>query len=715
MNSLAPHSQKRGLCLESRRARPRVAITKGLALIFLFIAEPNGWSLATDLPQHNNPGQVAVLLQDVPATDTAFRLGMDGLRNALKEQGWQVIASGGAETGSRFIRVTGDGEFRNDRETDNQGFTIEPAANGLEVSSPGIGLVYGLFELAECIRRDGLNWSLRRNERPAFAERIFSYQGTLLDLPDEGFYFRHPPYVNEPLLRQQIDEAKSSMRRLLAYKFNTICFLNLNVEDYVNYDHYRNGWLVYPPDSLHRMRARLFCQAITDLSNYAHQLHMQFFLQVYEFSLPDHLDGRELSDESNQTWELVDAKFRELLDRTTLDGIILTLTEPSPRLAYRGITLWKTREGAGRMAAHYYATIVTRMHRRLIVRLWWVADNLNDFRKVLEGAPEPGSMFDTKNTDGDFFLSAGENPLVADGAARLRPFSVTFDVFRQFDGWGELLFYPTFWADRFRSARANGVVAVNAWGPWDPGGIVPGIWVGKYDHYDFLQHGFRPALARLYFFSRLAWDPNESVDDITADWAVENFGRPNAGLLKKTLLLSRDLWMKSYLGTDDQGVFKWTMIFQPVDASRNDFFRAHSLGELHESNRHALALASQVRDLIYSLQPEVAPNPEALREFRRSADLTLLYFRTFVTWRELLWRTHEWDGGNHTGENEAALLRLVGDLEGFLPTWRQFPREARDWFIFQFDPDMNTAPAWLKRTSVAETLAEVRTKVTGNK
>ena len=639
---------------------------------------------------------------------------MDALRNALTERGWQVVTSGDADSCTHCIQVSGAGEFHNDRKIDNQGFTIEPTPNGLEVSSPGVGLVYGLFELADCIRRDGVDWSLRRKDTPAFEERIFSYQGTLLDLPDEGFYFRQPPFVNEALLKQQIEEAKASIRHLLPYKFNTICFLNLNIEDYVNYDLYGNGELVYPPDSLHRMRSRLFCQAISELTNYAHQLHLQSFLQIYEFSLPDHLDGRQLSDQSSQTWEIVDAKFRELLERTALDGIILTLTEPSPRLAYRGITLWKTPEGAGRMAAHYHTTIVTRMHRRLIVRLWFVTDTPEGFRKVLEGAPEPDIMYDTKNTHGDFFLSVGENPLIPGGAAKLRPLSVTFDAFRQFDGWGELFFYPAFWAERFRSAKASGAIAVNAWGPWDAGCIFPGIWVGKYDAYDFLQHGFRPGLATLYLFARLAWNPNESTDAIASDWAAENFGKPNAIPLKKALLLSYNLWMKSYLGADDQGVFKWTMIFQPVSALQGDFFKAHTLAELQESNRQALALASQVHDLIYSLQTSTAPRPEAIAEFRRAADLTLLYFRTFTTWRELTWRSHDWDEGNHTSENRAAQLRLAGDLEGILPEWHQFPGEAKDWFVFHFDPEMNTAPTWLVRTSVLDTLSDVRRKVAGN-
>jgi hypothetical protein len=650
---------------------------------------------------------VGLRLENAPRGDVALTLALEDLKQALRARGYNVDLSESASAGSQHIILKGVGEFHDDGEISSQGFTIEPVSGGLQVSSPGIGLVYGVFKLAEAIRRDGIDWSLRRTTAPAFGERIFSYQGILFDLPDEGYYFRHAPYVNEPLLNQQVESAKEAMRRLLPYGFNSVAFLNLNVEDYINYDLLDDGQRVYPPDSLHRLRSEQFCRALSELADYAHSLHLQFFLQLYEFSLPDHLDGRGLTDDSAATWELVDAKYRELFQRSTVDGIILTLTEPSPRLAYRGITLWKTPEGAGRMASHFYDTIVKKCGRRLMVRMWMVTDDLEGFRRVLAGAPDPDIMYDTKETEGDFFLSVGENPLILGGAPKLRRFAVTFDTFRQFDGWGELLFYPTFWEERFRDAKRSGAVAVNAWGPWLAGCIFPGIWVGKYDEYDFVRHGFRPALASLYLSSRLAWNPEDSVGAITRDWAALHFGKGNSEALGKALFLAGELWKTTYLGGDDRGTFKWTMVFQPVAAGNAGFLDKHSLAQLAQSNKQALALAAQVHSLIYSLDARKVPDRKALREFRRAGDLTLLYFRTFTLWRELLWRGHK-QAETPDAANEAGLARVASQLEALLPEWRKYPREAKDWFIFRFDPEMNAAPAWLARTSVAETLREVR-------
>jgi hypothetical protein len=678
------------------------------ALLLVSLRSP---ALALALPGEPPAAKsIQIVVARAPADDAALRLATQDLQEALRSKGLDVAVSPSCEPGARCIVLRGAGEFRKDRDVASQSFAIEPIARGLQISSPGVGLVFGTFKLAEAIRRDGVDWTLQRSESPAFAERIFSYQGTLFSLPDEGYYSRHEPYVNAPLLERQVNEAKLAMRRLLPYAFNSVAFLNLNVEDYINYDRLGNGQQVYAADSLHRQRSAIFCKALSDLVDSAHELHLQFFLQIYEFSLPDHLDGRAFADDSERTWEFVDAKYRELFERTNLDGIILTLTEPSPRLAYRGITLWKTREGAGRMASHYYDTIVKKAGRRLIVRMWMVTDDLDGFKSVLAGAPDPAIMYDTKNTKGDFFLSVGENPLVRQGAARLRPFSITFDVFRQFDGWGELLFYPAFWGERFRDARENGFVAVDAWGPWLAGCIFPGIWVGKYDDYDFLRRGFRPALASLYLFSRLAWNPADSVDDITKDWVTMHFGRANAGALGKALALSCELWKTTYLGDDDRGTFKWTMVFQPPPEESAEFFAKHSFAELEKSNRRALALAAQVHTLIYSLSSPHARQAQNIRAFRRAADLTLLYFRTFTLWRELLW----WDRASTEKKGlavEDALRRAASQLEALLPAWRQYPREAKDWFIFRFDPEMEAAPSWLRRTSVADTLREVRKKL----
>jgi len=39
------------------------------------------------------------------------------------------------------------------------------------------------------------------------------------------------------------------------------------------------------------------------------------------------------------------------------------------------------------------------------------------------------------------------------------------------------------------------------------------------------------------------------------------------------------------------------------------------------------------------------------------------------------------------------------------------PCEAIGWLVLQIDPNMNWAPAWIKRTTAVETMAAIRKKV----
>lgn len=686
------------LCLK------RIFLLGSYVLVAYFITQPIFAAPEARLER------LRIQMERVPTQDSALRLAVQDLKLALRARGVEAEEAGGGPSESRRIVLEGEGQFENDRQQASQAYAIAPVGGGLKVSSSGIGLVYGVFRLAETIRREGLDWNLHLAEKPAFPERIFSYQGTIFDLPDEGYYFRDAPYVNEPLLKRQVGYAKESMRKLLRYGFNTVAFLNLNVEDYVNYDLLGDGLQVYSPDSLHRRRSAIFCRALSGLADYAHQLHMQLFIQVYELSFPDHLDGRQLSDNSEYAWRLVDAKYRELFQRTSLDGIIITATEPSPRLGYRGFILWKTPEGAGRMASHYYDTIVRKSKRRLIFRLWRVASDMEKFKRVLSAAPEPDLMYDTKETDGDFFLDVGENKLVPDGAAKLRPFSVTFDVWREFDGWGKLIFFPTYWAKTFQDSERNGVVAVDAWGPWATGCIYPGVWVGKYDAYDFWRHGFSPALPALYLFSRLAWNPDQPVYEIADDWIALHVGNENVEPVRKALFLSYDLWKTTYLTSSpgSQLAFKWAMVFLPMESFLPQFSKSVSTKALLDSNDRALALAARIHDLIYSVKPEGAPDSAAVAGLHQAADLTLLYFQTFTRWRELIWRDAQRKGLLSFANDRAKELHLCNELEKLLPEWHKYPQEAKDWLIFQFDPDLQTAPEWMPRTSVADTIRNIR-------
>lgn len=633
-----------------------------------------------------------VVVEQAPTDDAALNLAVEDLRQALAPHGGKVI-------------LRGAGQFKAYETAQSQAFEIAPEGGGLVVRSSGVGLVHGAFRLAESIRRDGFNPALRLAETPAFAERMFSYEGTVLGLPDEGYYFRDRPYANPFTIKEQSEAARTAMRSLLRLGFNSITFLHLNLEDYVNYDRLGDGFQVYAADSLHRPRSEQFCRMLRDITAYAHSLHFRLYIQIYDFSFPDHLDGRQLTDQSDFAWRIAEARLTEMLQRTGVDGLVVTATEPSPRLNYRGFQLWKTPEGAGRMAQRYQEIIAGKNRRRMIFRTWRVANDMPTFERVLSAATDPDIIFDAKETDGDFFLCVGENRLLAGGAPTRRPFMITFDAFREYDGWGRTIFLPRVWGERFRSSKRQGVKIVDAWGPWIPGCIYPGIWVGKYDDYDYLRQAHSPAHPMLYLFARLAWDPEQPVERITADWARLHFGR-HAPAIEKALALSEDLWKTTYLDPQPYSslAFKWTMLFQQrpelMDRAGTDW----TIDTIQRSNQRALDLAGQIRKLIAAIDPARTPSPGMAREFRRAADLTDLYFRTFTLWREMTFLAHR------SPAQRSAILAVAARLERTLPEWRRFPREAKDWLIFRYDPDLATAPQWMQRSSVADAVGELKSR-----
>lgn len=635
------------------------------------------WLLAAGL------AAAQVVVQGVPESDPALEMAAGELRAALSKAGGGRVVLEGKSLAPEL-----------------EGFEIAPAEGGLRITSQGAGLIYGTFRLAEIVRRDGFTPSLHLRESPAFAERMFSFEGGLLNLPDEGFYWRQAPFVNPEVLRRETDGARQAMRMAVRHGFNSITFLNLNLEDYVNYDRLGNGFEVYAADSLHRQRSAVFCRALRELAGYARQWRLRLYIQIYDLSFPDHLDGSRLADDSEHTWRIVDAKLSEMLERTGVDGIVVTATEPSPRLNYRGFQLWKTPEGAGRMAQRYQDIVVKKNRRRMIFRTWRVANTMDTFERVLSAAPDPQIVYDAKHTDGDFFLCVGGNRLLYGGAPARRPFMATFDVFREFDGWGRTIFYPAFWAERFRNARRAGVVAVNAWGHWIPGCIYPGVWVGRLDEYDFMRRGQPPVLATLYLFSRLAWNPDTPVEQITSDWTRLNFGA-QAAAAGKALQLSERLWGATYIGPHpySQTAFKWTMLFRPsptppAPAGADKW----TVDTVRQSNRQALEMARQLHAAASAIDPGKTPNPEAAREFRRAADLTLLFFRTFAPWRELVFRTW-WAGPDMPQQDRQAILELADEVRRLLPEWRTYPSEARDWLVL--DDTLARDLGWTGHASVA--------------
>ena len=570
----------------------------------------------------------------------------------------------------------------------------------MAIEGDDAGLAYGVFKLAERVRLGDDLWSISIQAAPAFPLRFYSEEGQLLDIPDMGYYSEQPPYVNEPRLREEVDEAKHLVDHALRQGFNTLVVLHLNFEEYIDYRYLDNP--VYEPDDRHLVRSPVFCKYMTELCDYAHARHIDVYLQLYELQYPPRLDdlyGVQL--DSPNIEKIIRAKTRELFERVPLDGLYITATESHPRCGYRSSQIWRPQ---GRLGA---ATMVTLFNKacshsgkRAIFRLWRIAGDADGAREVSAHIP-PDAMLSVKNTGGDFFINRPTTSAITDGATREQPFTVIFDTFRQYDGWSRLFVYMKQWGDAVRACRENGVLGINAWADWSSGCIWPDwepgyltdekghkqtqrvSWAGYWNTFRMFTRGFTPGQSNTYLISRLAWDPNVAVDAIARDFAALHLGPANARAGGEALMATEDAFREEYVGGAHPVYIKWTMAFGPRPKMMKDAYKNNSIERILTSNAKALAAVERMEQAFAEVDPRKAPDPKRYAEFREGIDKTALYLRTFYRWREAWWRhTADQDlTGQAKSDNAQALVAVKEKLKELFDQWSRFPEEAGFWRV----------------------------------
>lgn len=562
------------------------------------------------------------------------------------------------------------------------------------------GRAYALHKLAERIRLGKSLWQVDVDATPAFPIRIFSEEGQLLDIPDRGYYLDRPPYVNEPLLREEMNELKRLLPHIASLGYNTLAVLHLGVEEYIDYRHLDKP--VYPPDDPHRQRSPIFCKVLAELCEAAHALHLDVYLQVYEIQYPQRLHELYNVDlDSPHIERIIRARYRELFERVPLDGMIITATETHPRVAYRSKALWrkKGRAGAGRMITMYH-NACEAMGKRCMFRLWRVAADAEGMREVLDHCPDD-AMLSIKNTGGDFWFSWPLTSAITDGLPKTQPVTVVFDTFRQYDGWSRLFVFMKRWGPIVRTCRRQGVVGINAWGPWAEGCIWPDhepgyltgaddtkvSWRGHWASFRMFTRGFTPGQANVYLLSHLAWEPEADVRGIARDFAALHLGPANADAAAEALLATEDAFAEEYLGRKTEVThpcyIKWTMVFSPREKDLDKAYRATKPEDVYAGNARALAAVDRMTRAFARTDPAKAPDKAVYQRFAEGIDKTALYLRTFYRWRECWWR-HRADRdltGQAKADNAEALRKTLRNLLPLFDEWGRYREEARFWRV----------------------------------
>ena len=595
----------------------------------------------------------------------------------------------------------------------------------LRVEGDVRGLMYGLFKLTERVRLGDTIWETYIERSPAFPLRMFSEEGQLLDIPDFGYYSDSPPYVNETLLRNDVDEAKKLVDAIARLGFNALAVLHLSFEEYIDYRYLDKP--VYDAGDPHRMRSPVFCRYLTELCDYAHARHIDLYLQLYEIQYPPKLAelyGVSLDSPNIET--VIAAKTRELFERVPLDGLLITATETHPRCGYLSKQLWSDQgqAGAGKMFALYH-NACANAGKRAIFRMWRIAGSAGEVRNVLESVPGD-AMFAIKNTGSDFYLSFPTADVITAGIGHEQPMMVIFDTFREFDGWSRLFCYMKRWGDVVKACRDNGVTAINAWGPWSPGCIWPDwepdylldgqgnpqrvriSWLGYWKQFRMFTRGFTPGQANAYLLGRLMWYPDTDVRIIARDFAALHVGWNNADAAVEALMATEDAFRELYPGNRAEVAhpvhMKWTMVFGPREEMMETAYNNYPLDMLLESNDRAFALVRRMEQAFARTTLTAAPDTGRYDLFSAGIDKTALWLRSALLWRECWWRRRAardltGDTAAAAAANSAALNTARDELRTLFDAWGKYPEEAGNWRITyrygrpEITPD-DTFPYW---------------------
>jgi hypothetical protein len=567
------------------------------------------------------------------------------------------------------------------------------------------GGMYGIFKVAEQLQLGKSLWELSMEIVPEFPLRMYTELGQLYDLPSVGYHLFEEPWVNHERFENEKAELKLLIDQVAKMGFNAFTIMHVNFEDYIIYKYLDKE--VYAADDVHRIKARRFAVHLQDIIDYAHDRHIQVFMQVYEFQYPPQLGDLYTLDLGNpEMQKIIEAKVRELFEVVSLDGLVITATESNPRSGYRSIEPWRRygKAGAGQMMTMYH-NAGKALGKSVIFRSWMIAYGAADSDQVIENTPAD-AHFEIKHTGDDFWLNFPLTDAIEDGLGRKRPLTMTFDVFPQYYGWSRLICYLQRFAEEARIAKENGVMGIQAWGAWAPGCIRsdrhPGYlpngqlkphedhyfdMAGPWNNFRIFSRGFTPGQMNAYLVSRLTWDVDLSAEEIAADWGHLHFGENNAEAVASLLMRSQAAFRELYLTTEKREFsfhpvyFKWaTTVDIKLDVLQK-MCEKIPLDHILASNKVAYDQLALMDQAFARIDPATVPSPENYRILKEGLEKTRLYLDMFFTFREMWWRKSALEdlNGNKAAAQQTAYDQSVVRFNDILDQWQKYPEECRYW------------------------------------
>jgi hypothetical protein len=582
----------------------------------------------------------------------------------------------------------------------------EPTANMLKIEGDRRGGMYGLFKLAEQLQLGGNLWEINLERAPEFSMRMYTELGQLYDLPSVGYHLFEEPWVNHERFEAEKEELKRLIDQVAKLGFNTFTIMHVNFEDYITYKYLEKE--VYGQDDVHRIKAKYFAKHLKDIIDYAHERHIDVFMQVYEFQYPPKLgELYDLDLEGPDMQSIIEAKVKELFEVVPLDGLVITATESLPRSGYNSVKLWQKygKAGAGKMMTMYH-NAGKQYGKKVIFRSWMVAYGAKDSDQVIANTPEDAE-FEIKHTGDDFWLNFPLTDAIEGGLGKKRPLTMTFDVHPQYYGWSRLICYQQRFAVETRIAKENGVKGIQAWGAWAPGCIWrdghPGYlpngqlkphdkpfvdMAGPWNNFRIYSRGFTPGQMNAYLVARLTWDVNVTAEQVAADWGTLHFGQENAAAVSEILMNSQAAFRELYLGgkrefSNHPTYFKWATTVNVSSGGMEKIYQTLPLAHILERNQVAYEYMARMEAAFARIDATTVPSPEEYQVLKEGLEKTQLYLNVFFKYREMWWRGRELEG---LEKDEAAVKQVeyekaTASFNDVLEKWKKYPEECRFWGI----------------------------------
>jgi hypothetical protein len=681
---------------------------------------------------------VFVLVDERTASDASALL-----RVVLPE----LAATATVTTGAVSFSLTSDWRDNNGTVDAERCARARSARGGLSVSCGGLlGLAYAVHELRDALSLSddparGIDAFEAAAPSPVFGVRAWSEEGTLLALPDRGYYSSDGSRADVVAIAAEAAALEAEIiPALLRLRMNTLIVLHSNVEDYVTYDTLQSFLPGAPPiynasDAHRTRRADIVSVMAPWIAHLNADFGIAFYFQVYELSSPPGVctpsaDGTRAlfncSLHSPATTALARAKYSELAAALpALSGLFITVEDSwSPRAGYMFSVLLSSTADMALAINLFHDAVTSTANLSLYFRLWAFGEAI-DWQLIIKGTPA-GVRLSIKQTAGDFLLDHSVNPLLicegSDCPPQERRVIIEVDAFRQYNGWTSGVCYMgSIWAERLstavQSAHGNSI-DVWGWGSWAPGCTWPdsgpqllNATDGEYKSWRSWWNSYRMFNAtptnggfslggqsNAYALQRLSWDAAANATQIALDFGTLFYGQPNAPHIAAILNQSSNAWLQtSSPAALGDGALFWTVM------QRNGNFTSlasqFDIDSFDVGRFNAATIVETMRSAFAQIDPAAVPtqNPDAYEGARRAIEVTARYLDAYFAWRTAGLSVAQLlaNPAPFPVDCEDSVAR-VGELRVAVDAFdAEFPFESAAWVIGNLDPALYSHPPFL--------------------